>query len=558
MSIFPRPLKKVLGKTIPFSKEDKVPTFNLGDGVADGTTFLRGDGTWSDDFDHIDFNQFPIAGGAERRMRWNDADGTVDLGLKGGNVTLQLGQENLARVVNKTSPLIDLLESNYQVVRISGATGQRLSVRLALADNDINSATTIGIVTENIPKNQEGFITTFGLVRDINTTGSLQGETWVDGDILYLSGTVPGQLTNIKPSAPTHLIVVGYVEYAHANHGKIFVKVDNGYELDELHNVSIPTTPTNGQVLTFNGTSGLWEAQTVPTGITVGTTPVTSGTDGRVFFQSGGVVQQDSSFFWDNTNKRLGIGTSTPNDAINIVGYNTFVKIDGNSSTDRSVAIGATSNGTGNIFLYNGSNSNSIYITGNGTSFLNGGNVSIGATSAGARLDVRAQGALSTDIAFRVRNSADTGNLMDVRGTGSTFITASSNDALTLSGASGNDLFLNGSGYIKWTTFSSTGYLRGQGTQLRVLDGSFNEKVRFHWGGSATVFNTGSGYIFNGTTLNASAEVQIDSTTKGFLPPRMTTTQRTSISTPAAGLMVYDTTLNKHYGFDGTNWNALY
>jgi hypothetical protein len=63
----------------------------------------------------------------------------------------------------------------------------------------------------------------------------------------------------------------------------------------------------------------------------------------------------------------------------------------------------------------------------------------------------------------------------------------------------------------------------------------------------------------NGTTsLNASAILQADSTTKGFLPPRMTTTQKNAISSPAAGLVVYDTTDNKHYGYDGTTWNAFY
>lgn len=57
---------------------------------------------------------------------------------------------------------------------------------------------------------------------------------------------------------------------------------------------------------------------------------------------------------------------------------------------------------------------------------------------------------------------------------------------------------------------------------------------------------------------NESAKLQIDSTTQGFLPPRMTTAQRNAIVSPTAGLIVYDITENKHYGFNGTTWNALY
>ncbi len=102
-------------------------------------------------------------------------DGTLEFKLKGGNVTLQIGQEQVIRVVNKTTPLINLLEANYQVCLITGATGQRVSVRLAQGDTDANSAGTLGVVTENIDANQEGFITTSGSVKEINTTGSLQG-----------------------------------------------------------------------------------------------------------------------------------------------------------------------------------------------------------------------------------------------------------------------------------------------------------------------------------------------------------------------------------------------
>ena len=200
---------------------------------------------------------------------WNDAYGTADLRLKGNNVTLQLGQETLARVVNKTGS--DLLESQYKVVRVrvaseGGAQGQRLAVVLAQGLNDPESATTLGIVTENIANNQEGFITVFGNVNNINTTGSLQGETWVDGDVLYLSPTTAGGLTKVKPVAPNHMVIIGYVVYAHANNGKIFVKVDNGYELDELHNVKI-TSPTDKQLLQYNESLAVWENVTGYTGV---------------------------------------------------------------------------------------------------------------------------------------------------------------------------------------------------------------------------------------------------------------------------------------------------
>jgi hypothetical protein len=206
----------------------------------------------------VEFDQTPTGTAGVAVMRWNDTDGTVDLGLKGGNVTLQVGQEQVLRVVNKTATNINLLEANYQAVRVTGAQGQRLKIDLAQATDDALSAETIGLVTETINDNQEGFITTSGIVRGINTTGSLQSETWADGDIVYLSPTTAGNITNVKPSAPNHLVIIGYVISAHITQGSIFVKVDNGYELDELHNVLI-TTPLNNQSLVYETSSTLWK-----------------------------------------------------------------------------------------------------------------------------------------------------------------------------------------------------------------------------------------------------------------------------------------------------------
>ena len=212
------------------------------------------------EFDNTPTN-IPTAAGS---LYYNDTDGTLDLKLKGGNVTLQIGQEQVVRVVNKTATNINLLEANYQAVRVTGAQGQRLKVDLAQATTDALSAETIGLVTETINNNQEGFVTISGLVRNINTTGSLQGETWADGDILYLSPTTAGNVTKVKPTGGNHLIVIGYVIYAHATQGTIFVKVDNGYEISELHDVDI-TSVADKQLLSYDSVTSLWKNKSVTT-----------------------------------------------------------------------------------------------------------------------------------------------------------------------------------------------------------------------------------------------------------------------------------------------------
>ena len=222
-------------------------------------------GEWQLSAGQITFDQSPTGTAGVGVMRWNNTDGTVNLGLKGGQSTLKIGQETVARVVNGTGS--NLLLSQYKVVKVTSAQGQRLQVNLAQANNDNNSVDTIGIVSENINNNQEGYIKILGQIEEINTTGSLQSETWADGDVLYLSTTVAGAITNIKPVATSgHIVVLGYVEYAHAIHGKIFVKIMNGWEIDELHNVYInPATQANNDLLVYNSTSQLWENEALKT-----------------------------------------------------------------------------------------------------------------------------------------------------------------------------------------------------------------------------------------------------------------------------------------------------
>lgn len=160
------------------------------------------------------------------------------------------------------------------VVYISGATGQIPTVSKALANSDSTSAQTLGMLSADLANNSNGYVTIIGLITNIDTSA------YTDGQQLYLSGTTAGTVTATKPYAPTHLVYVAVVEHAHPTQGKLFVKVQNGYELDELHNVSAQS-PSNGQTIVYNSTTSLWEKNTVSLTAGVnGTLPIANGGTG--------------------------------------------------------------------------------------------------------------------------------------------------------------------------------------------------------------------------------------------------------------------------------------
>jgi hypothetical protein len=147
------------------------------------------------------------------------------------------------------------------VVYINGSTGNDPTITPALADSDINSAKTYGLTTAAIPNNTSGSVVASGRLQNINTSAFLSGAS------LYLSPTVAGGYTATKPTAPNHLVAIGFVIRSHPTQGEIEVKVINGFELGELHDVAISASPVTGQSIYYDSVTDLWTNQTPPMSI---------------------------------------------------------------------------------------------------------------------------------------------------------------------------------------------------------------------------------------------------------------------------------------------------
>ena len=293
------------------------------------------------------------------------------------------------------------------------------------------------------------------------------------------------------------------------------IKTVNSNSLLGAGDVAVQPTLVSGvSIKTVNSTSLLGSGD-IPIPIV---TP--SGVSGAIQFSNGSAFASDAAnFFWDNTNKRLGIGTNVPAYPLDIFSGGTYVAQFSNSVG--KLGLGYDANGGFLIpltalkgtYLYNNSGNSFIGVSG-------AGGVGVNTLTPSGAFHIKGSGSTSATTSLLVQTSAGLPSLqvLDSR-------------SVRINGGSGNGLTLEVGGTLEATGSS---YLRGQS---------------YGFSGFFAGMNSGE---------NASAIIQADSTTKGFLPPRMTTTQKNAIASPAAGLVLYDSTTNKLQCYNGSTWNDLF
>jgi hypothetical protein len=345
-------------------------------------------------FDSITFNTAKDGTVGVGEVEYNDTQGSLIQGLKGGNVTNVIGQQLHQRVNNRTGSTL----AKGTAVYLSGSQGNRITVAKALGVSDAFSANTFGIVAESIADNQSGYVITEGLIKNINTSAL------VEDSAVYLSPTVAGGLTSTKPQAPQHTVYIGVCVKSNAGSGELFVKIFNGQELEELHNVRI-TNPSNNASLYYKLNEKLWRDTTavllvsdtasmltnyLRTGVAASTyTPLTRSISTTAPLQGGGDLSANRTFSitqasgsvngflsstdWTTFNGKQNALGFTPANSIISISTTSPLSGGGNLTANRTLSI-TQSSGSVNGYLSStdwttfNSKQNAITLTTTGTS----------------------------------------------------------------------------------------------------------------------------------------------------------------------------------------------
>jgi hypothetical protein len=208
--------------------------------------------------DYIDFNTTtPSPAVKVGRMHWNGGY-TLNLEMT-PNVNQAIGESQYYYI--KASAAI----AKGQLVMFDGSVGASGVLKGKPSTGVTNGQLIMGVAAEAIALNGFGLVSSFGLVRGFNTTGTPYGEVWADGDILYYNPSFAGGLTKNIPAAPLpHIVVAAVVNASSAGAGSVFVRVQAEPLVSQLSDVYAPT-PANGDVLVYDGVQLRWENGPVPT-----------------------------------------------------------------------------------------------------------------------------------------------------------------------------------------------------------------------------------------------------------------------------------------------------
>lgn len=197
------------------------------------------------------------------------------------------------------------------IIYISGSTGNRPNFVKARANSEATSAGTFGVIADDLANNTDGYALALGYLDNLDTrtnaTHPFTSDTLADGDTIYLSPTTAGYITNVKPSAPDHLVYLGKVTRTHPSLGTIVYRIQNGYELEELHNVAISSV-ANYDGIFYNSSTSLWENKNVSQVLPERRNANKSSDNNINYCGMANKGSAEASAVW--TIKRLTIGTS--------------------------------------------------------------------------------------------------------------------------------------------------------------------------------------------------------------------------------------------------------
>lgn len=368
-------------------------------------------------------------------------DGTVVNDLNGTTTLVPsdeifLTADNTAKTVTVSEKIIRLyayvhnsqgaIISKGQPVYLYQATGDKPSVKLALNTSDATSAKVLGLAAETLAIGADGYVITQGKLVGVDTSA------FSEGDTLYL-GSTAGTLTATKPYAPNHLVYMGVVAKANAGQGEIYVRAQNGYELEELHNVNIDhnVSLANKDYLVYNSSNSLWENRSLDT---VNDTSPQLGGDldingHKIVSTSNGNIELDP----DGTGKVIISGD---------------LQVDGTTTTINSTTLDVDDK---NITLAKGA--------ANGAAADGGGITVEGPTTSATLLYANSDDSWN----LNKKTTAPELQIDNVNINGNTISTTDTNGSLTLTPNGTGDLVLDG---VKWPQADGTSnqYLRTNGS----------------------------------------------------------------------------------------------